>query len=197
MNKAEFTEFWAARYPHSIPISYVFKHDYPERWLRIHSLPQAKRYAEDEVEWEILHYRQNKIISDIFGENLPLLLITGTYSDKMILEPLVEPVHPALKSHVFTKLDPIDLHSHSNKFIDEDVLYTPEFAEIHWQVDRYNNLLKAIADDELRAFFVALEQNVIIAPYDGGVDIIFKDVETKKYYKSKYSEWLSARADGL
>lgn len=38
---------------------------------------------------------------------------------------------------------------------------------------------------------------MIIAPYDGGVDIILKDVETKEYYLSKYCEWISDRVDGL
>jgi hypothetical protein len=198
MTKEEFNEFWAGRYYNSIPISHVFKRDYPERWLRIHSLPQSKRYAEDEIEWAILLQRQNRIISDIFGENLQVLLVTGTYSDKMGWEsPWIEQGRNVLKPYVFTKLEAIDLYSRSSEFFEEDMLYTPEFAEIAWKVNRYDNLLKSIANDELRVFFVSPEKNVIIAPYDGGVDIILKDLETKEYYKSKYSQWLSARSDGL
>jgi hypothetical protein len=196
MTKEEFNEFWAGRYYNSIPISHVFKRDYPERWLRIHSLPQAKRYAEDEIEWAILLGRQNRIISDIFGENLQVLLVTGIYSDKMALESCVEKVHNALKPYVFTKLEAMDLSSRSSEFFEEGIFYTPEFAEVDWKVDRYDDLLKAIANDELRAFFVSPEKNVIIAPYDGGVDIILEDIETKEYCKSKYHQWLSARSDG-
>jgi hypothetical protein len=198
MTKEEFNEFWAARYYNSIPISHVFKRDYPERWLRIHSLPQSKRYAEDEIEWEILLQRQNSIISDIFGENLQVLLITKVYSDKMGWESSwIEKGRNVLKPYIFTKLEAIELYSRSSEFFEEDMFYTPEFAEVAWNVNQYNNLLKAIANDELRALFVSLEKNAIIAPYDGGMDIILKDVETKEYYRSKYSQWLSARSDGL
>jgi hypothetical protein len=197
MNKGEFNKFWASRYDDSLPISHVFKRDYPERWLRIHSLPQSKRYAENEIEWRVLLNRQNTIISDIFGENIKVFLMTGAYSDRMILKSWNGKVHHVLKDYVFTKLAEIDLHSHSAEFFEEDVFYTPEFTEIDWKVDRYNDLLKAIANDELRAFFVSPEKNVIIAPYDGGLDIILKDVETRNYYKLKYNEWLSVRSDGL
>jgi hypothetical protein len=45
--------------------------------------------------------------------------------------------------------------------------------------------------------FLSFEKNVIVAPYDGGVDCILKDVETRDYFKNKYKAWLSKREDGL
>ena len=212
MTKEEFNNFWASQYPHSLPISHVFKRDYPERWFRIHSLPQSKRYAEDEIEWEVLLQRQNTIISDIFGENLKVFLITGSYSWKMdavsdlvggaslrrqtLRERNDNREHDTLRSYIFTTLEPVDLYEHSSEYFEAGTLYTPRFTEVFWRVNQYDNLLKSIANDELRAFFVSPEKSVTIAPYDGGIDIILKDVETKQYYRSKYSEWLSDRADG-
>jgi hypothetical protein len=39
--------------------------------------------------------------------------------------------------------------------------------------------------------------HTIIAPYDGGVDIIFGDKHPLSIFKEKYKNWLSKREDGL
>ena len=57
MTKEEFNTFWTKTYPDTIPISHFFKHDYSNRWFRIHSLPYSKRYAESAEEWNILLIR--------------------------------------------------------------------------------------------------------------------------------------------
>ncbi len=58
-------------------------------------------------------------------------------------------------------------------------------------------LLKEIAEYELRAYFISIAKECIIAPYDGGMDIILKDTATRDRYKLKYQEWLSLREDGM
>mgnify|MGYP000411485810 CR=1 FL=1 len=54
-------------------------------------------------------------------------------------------------------------------------------------MDKHNDLLRAIANDETRALFVSVEKNVLVAPYDGGIDLILKDSETRDNYKKKYN----------
>ena len=198
MTEEQFNQFWATHYPNSLPISHTFKHEYPDRWLRIHSLPESKRYAETTIEWEILLHRQNSLISDIFGEGLQVCLVTGLYSPKTLPAPNIRSDEvDSLKSYKFKLLEQIDLDKFSGEYFEEDLFYTPKFVEVIWESNRYDDLLKAVANYELIAFFVSFEQNAIIAPYDGGVDIIFKDVETKRHYQLKYHEWLSDRTDGL
>ncbi len=80
---------------------------------------------------------------------------------------------------------------------DEGVFFRPSFTETIWEIDKHNDLLRAIADDETRALFVSMEKNVLVAPYDGGIDLILKDSETRDNYKKKYKQWLSERDDGL
>ncbi|MDJ1503014.1 DUF3885 domain-containing protein [Xanthocytophaga agilis] len=67
MTKEQFTIFWSSTFPDTLPISHYFKYDYSDRWFRIHSLPESKRYADNEEEWNILLHRQNTIISDLLG----------------------------------------------------------------------------------------------------------------------------------
>lgn len=77
MTAEEFDTFWTSTYPNTVLISYYFKHDYADRWFRIHSLPELKRYAEDEKEWQLLLDRQNTIITDLLGSGEEFLLVTG------------------------------------------------------------------------------------------------------------------------
>jgi hypothetical protein len=75
-----------------------------------------------------------------------------------------------IKGFLFNKLDDIDLH---------------------------DNVLRDVAQDLVRVFFISVDYDTVIVPYDGGVDLILKDKETKDQYRLKYSDWLSKRDDGL
>jgi len=197
MTKEEFNKFWILNYPDTVPISHFFKHDYSDNWFRIHSLPESKRYAEDETEWKILLSRQNEIITDLFGRNTPILLVTGDYNwgdNRAVHITDEEEVYRAYK---FTRLENIDLHKIDGEQYDEADVYRPAFAETVWKPNTHDNVLREIANDSTRAFFVSFEINVIIAPYDGGVDFVLKDSQTKEFYKNKYRQWLSEREDGL
>ncbi len=196
MTKEQFNTFWSSTYPGTIPISHYFKHDYADRWFRIHSLPESKRYAETEEEWEMLLHRQNTIITDLLG-NSNFLLVTGDYSwdDHTELHPLDE--IKSIAEIPFVLLDPIDLHKLRPEEYEPKQFYTPQFSEQTWQATKFDNLLKDIAKDRVRAFFISRENNCIVAPYDGGIDIVLKDIETRTNYEAKYKDWLSAREDGF
>ena len=56
---------------------------------------------------------------------------------------------------------------------------------------------KAVLPSEWRLFFINPENGIIIAPYDGGVDLIFADEKMRHFYKKKYINWLSEREDGF
>jgi hypothetical protein len=196
MTKEEFNIFWTKIYPEAIPISYLFKQIYSDRWFRIHSLPESKRYAESSEDWNILLARQNQIIDDLFADDEKILLVTGEYNWG---EPtvFVTDEENIFLPYSFIRLDNISLAELNSDEYDEQAVYRPAFAEITWKKNRHNNLLKAIANGEVLSFFVSFEKNIIVAPYDGGVDFIFKDSHTKDDYKEKYKQWLSGREDGL
>lgn len=59
------------------------------------------------------------------------------------------------------------------------------------------NSIREIANDNTQAFFVSFDKKIIVAPYDGGVDFILKNNQTRDNFKEKYKEWLSEREDGL
>ena len=111
-------------------------------------------------------------------------------------------MHPIEEVNSITKipfvlLDPIDLNKLSPDEYEIGQFYKPMISEQIWQPNKFDSILKDIADDQLRAFFISMDKNLVIAPYDGGVDFILKDTDTRNIYKRKYHDWLSKREDGL
>ena len=196
MTKEDFEINWNSTFPNTLPISHTFKIKYVNRWFRIHSLPKSKRYAENEKEWIILLKRQNQIITDLFVENTEILIVTGEYNWGE-REDFVNDEEEIFKPYNFIRLDKIDLFELNSDEYDENEIFKPAFAEIKWESNKYDNLLRGIADEKVIAFFVSFDKKVIVAPYDGGIDFIIKDNKLKEFYKEKYKDWLSEREDGL
>ncbi len=197
MTPKQFKEFWTSTYPETLPIQHFFKHDYPDRWFRIHSLPQSKRYADTEEEWNILLTRQNTIITDILGDNVEGFLVTGDYNYNEPTEAHITEQELCFLNLLFQRLNDIDLFELSPEQYDKGQVYRPAFAETVWKPHQHDSLLRDIADDKIRAFFISPEKKAIAAPYDGGIDFVLKDKETRDFYKQKYKDWLSEREDGL
>lgn len=176
MTKEQFTDFWAENYPESQPINYLFKHIYKDNWLRIHSLPDAKRYANTKEEMDIILFRQNTIIDDIFSQNSDIQIVVNFIESNSFLFSMFN----------FTNIGVL---------IDNETVFQSFCFETTWETNGLNPMLMEIAEDNLRAFIIG--EDCLICPYDGGMDLIFKDVNKKYFYKEKYKKWLSKRVDGL
>jgi hypothetical protein len=169
---------WNARYPETPPISRVFKHRMPHRWARIHSLPGSKRYAETDEDWACLLQRQNSVMDELVEVSTPLTVVINAYKE----------ANPLLKSERATFIGMYSAGEGEHEIACRHYHST-------WQHARHEPLLKLIAEDEVRAFFIA--PDCLVAPYDGGVDVILKDEATRDAFKRRYRDWLSERQDGL
>jgi hypothetical protein len=190
MTKENIELYWKHNFKKCPPINYLFKVYYTDRWLRIHSLPDSKRYADTAAEWDVLFGTQNTILEDIFEDDNSVCLFTGVYSSAEIT--FAEnnfSNNEFLKAFDFKALEKIDLYAISKDYCEKNTFFTPYFVSILFKKNNYNELLKAIANDGIRAFFLSSKTNTIIAPYDGGVDIIYKDTQTRDFYKNKYSHF--------
>jgi hypothetical protein len=198
MTTKQFQEFWVKNYPKTPPINHLFKHYLKERWLRIHSLPEAKRYAETPEEWAILLERQNTIFADLMPQNTKICIVSGIYSNEnKVFEKDIFDSLPYHKTLNFKALEPLDMHKLSGDWHDKGIKFTPCFAEEIYEPNKFDSILTSIANDEWRLFFIDPKSRSIIAPYDGGVDIVFIDITTLTIYREKYKNWLSKRDDGL
>lgn len=193
-----FQSQWNQFYPNNLPISHLLKHYFPQSWLRIHSLPESKRYADTPAEYELLLNRHNKIITDCFGENTSIFIVSGHYfshsrNNKAYDLTFILPY----KFHLEQEINLTQLNPENYDDDGEDHYFRPCSIETIWQPNTHDELLKKIADDEVRAFMLSFEQNIIVAPYDGGIDFIIFDDVKRQALRDKYKDWLSPREDGL
>jgi hypothetical protein len=179
--KSAFLDFWQSRYPQTPPVSYLFKQRLTDRWARIHSLPKAKRYADTKSEWEILLHRQMTVMSDLLGDAALVRMVINSYTAS---HPL-----PELKPVTYLGAFAVEADPESGAHVHAHLVTTGFDAK------SLTPLLKRVADDRIRVFFVGA--NCLIAPYDGGMDVILENADACREFKAKYAEWLSERADGL
>lgn len=201
MTADEFLSFWPTVASAEAPVSYLFKWKLRERWFRIHSLPESKRYAETPVEWQLLLQRHYSLLKDLLGTEERLLLITGHYTladdkqDTSLQEFVAR--EDAFSGLLFTALPVVDIHALSPDVYWLDTHYWPLLAEVTLDMPQIEPILRAVADDISSVFFIGPQSRIIVAPYDGGVDIILPNILMRDQYRQKYSDWLPTNEDGL
>jgi hypothetical protein len=178
MTKQQFTDFWVENYPDSQPINYLLGVHLKDNWLRIHSLPEAKRYANTKEEWDVLLSRQNTVIDDLISQD----------SDIHVVINWIDHDHFLFKMFNFNEIGIFTTN-------DGETNFQSYSFETTWETSCLNPLLIEIADDQIRAFIIG--KDCLISPYDGGMDIYYKDVQAKYLYKEKYKNWISLREDGM
>lgn len=193
MREHEFIEHWNERYPEALAINHELKWIYPDRWFRIHSLPKSKRYAESAEEYKIILDRQNQLLSDLIGEGKEVAIAFGLYKND-----ITNDNYEVIKGfNEFQKVLTIDLHKERPEEYMDGVCLDLFVKTETWKSGNRDEILKAIADDEIRAMFVSFSRECIVAPYDGGVDVLVDSTELRDRLKSNYKDWLSDRADGM
>ncbi|WP_425586206.1 DUF3885 domain-containing protein [Streptomyces sannanensis] len=43
---------WESNWPGTLPLGHLLRSAWPDRWVRFHSLPESKRYADTEAEFK-------------------------------------------------------------------------------------------------------------------------------------------------
>ena len=193
MLKSEFKLFWEGKFPESYPIGSEMKNIFKERWFRIHSLPNSKRYAETDEDYQIIFDKQNKIIEDVLGEDEEIILLIGLSDHDLSNENYKE----ISEFNEFEKVDRLELHKIIPTADEDEIFVDILMKATTWKSNKRNDILKAIADDEIRMMFVSFNKNRIVIPYDGGIDIVLESKDVKNFFKEKYSNWLSNHSEGL
>ncbi len=193
MTETEFIDYWNKEYPEVYPINHELKWMYPDRWFRIHSLPESKRYADSTDEYKIILDRQNQLINDLIGEESEVAISFGLYTNDITNDSYKE----LTDFGEFLKVLTIDLHKERPEEYEDEMYFDIYVKTEKWKNGNRDEILKAIADDEIRAMFVSTSRKCVIAPYDGGVDVIVDSTEKRDRLKAKYKDWLSDREDGM
>lgn len=178
----ELSRLWAERRPECPPLADELKSAYPDRWVRFHSLPESKRYADTEDEYAILLDRYNTVLDGLFaGQDVHV--ITADWSHETS-EP---PAHPGHWLTLRTEPDP------------EFLTYTHLYARrVRWRRGSLDDLLRDVADDLTAGVMITdPELRRIHHPYDGGQDVILATTAERDLLRERHADWLSAHPLGL
>jgi hypothetical protein len=178
--RAAFMKMWERDYPETAPIDFLFKIYLTKRWIRVYSLHEGHRYPEDELDWNILLSRQNTVIDYLVPQGTPITWVFNWLEND---------------NHIFKSFDLIPLGGFTDKDYLEGELES-WMLKAQWESGLFNTFLMMIANEEvMRAFIIA--PNCLIAPYEGGMDIVLKDPHTADAFKRHFADWVSPRQDGL
>src|SRR5205814_2205884 len=77
--EAEMLDDWQDRFSGCEPLAHEMRVALRPRWVRFHSLPESKRYPEDEVEYESVLHRHNCILGELLVAERGVVLLTTGY----------------------------------------------------------------------------------------------------------------------
>jgi hypothetical protein len=202
MKHDDFMNNWKQHFGNVPLISFCFRTQLASRWMRIHSLPEAKRYPDTSEEWNTLLLRQNTLLLKILGskndDEARFYLVCGEYAlEKNAQNSFDEAKTETLETRDFTPLEAIDLFQNFPQIFAEGQIMIPKWSEMTWKPHQFDKVLKETARGEIKPFFVSFATASICAPYEGGMDCILATENDRENCKVEFQSWLSPFSSGL
>ena len=159
---------------------------YPQLWMRVHSLPDSKRYPESQEERDEIFRRYSAFGTALLGNEAPCLFVRSRFAT----EELGAEFDPRLSWSRLYKIQ--EEGGEANDY------WCSWAAEVRWAPHDLRGLLMDIAEDrDAHVLFISNESDSIFAPYDGGADGFSFDSGLIDRLKNEFQPWRSARTDGL
>ena len=178
MNRHSLDAAWDSGWPQTSPLASSLRLSHPERWFRIHSLPESKRYAETEMETAEVIARHHAVLEALgAARDRELVVVAPRFEDSS---------SPSPGAWLWRVIDEGDEETRWELFATE----VPR--------GELDPILLLVADDQCPELMI-LPQDLswIVHPYDGGADIIAPTRGVRDALRSRFSAWISKRADGL
>ncbi|MFM9829841.1 MAG: hypothetical protein ACKVOB_14055 [Sphingomonas sp.] len=168
---------WKRRHAGRQPFGPLLRGDDALPWVRFHSLPSSKRYAESDAERRIILDRAN-LLGDAFLGQAACWLVSSEPGD-------CEPSWAPGGQIVY------------DAGTDDERIVRYFVRQVAWDAGAFDALLLAVAEDDARYVWVSRDDGSVFAPYDGGFDLFAVAPAAIATLRAKWPEWLSSRPDGL
>jgi hypothetical protein len=195
---AGLTERWELRWPTCRPIGHELRTSAADRWVRFHSLPGSKRYAETPLEQSEMLARHNTVLCELFkliepeSEPPVALIFTSAWGDQTAIgrEPDLVAADPTASFWRSDEWDPDP---------DSPAVWTHRWTSKRpWSSGSIDTLLTLVADSSTADVIVAPDSLAwLYHPYDGGADVIAPSSAARDRLAVKYQSWLSRHPTGL
>ncbi len=167
------------------PMAHDLRIRWPEKWVRFHSLPDSKRYAETEEEYTIILDRHHTVLTEL-GVHDGLYVISAHTAARPSPDPLL---HAGAALWQTLEPDP------QSPFVVPVPLYASKAPYDRAGLDP---LLRSVADWGLAGVIIApTDLRWLYHPYDGGADVIASTGHERDTLKRRHAAWLSTHPLGL
>ena len=175
------------------PVGHVLRRFFADRWVRFHSLPDSKRYAETSEEYEELVRRHLTITNELFDPGEEIFIFCSDWRDPESGRANLQQVLEAAPSE---KL--VDLLANPGVVSPEDDDFHSVRASVAtWQPAFFENIVQAAADEKVWGLcFASPGSQSVYCTHDGGMDV-FASPDLCVSIAAKFSDWKSSREHGL
>lgn len=184
--QAALTELWQQRWPSCTPVGYKLRNPYRDVWVRFHSLPESKPYADDESEYTVVLERYNAVLDELFAD-ADVYVITPLWTTEAEV-PSVQPAAGYWQSLLVEDDPDPEFRTYCHLFA----------ARRPWRCGCIDELLRDIADDKVAGVLITdTRMQRIHHPYDGGADVFLATSEERDQVRDRHADWLSIHPSGL
>ncbi len=176
---------WERFFRESPPVGFLLRKHHPERWLRFHTLPDARRVPRRQSEMVEVLQRMNQVVGEIFepGSQAALWIMNFSHFRPSVPEDQwagFEAVNEPPTTWTSALQDYIDV---------QHMTVWTRAKEWDWESVAFF-FREASLDrlDYVTAF--SIHTGATICPYDGGIDIFLSDVHKRTALKRKFKNWL-------
>lgn len=190
----DFDTIWNRFHSGHAPVAHLMRHTGAKHWVRFHSLPESKRYADNDDEVAVVLQRSHAMADLVLGD-APAWLVQGRAEWPDMDEPIIE----LSDSHATIREFGLQPSPHIYPEGDEDEpAWRPYAARVQWVADRFTPLLRRCAEDlEGPTLWISEATGGVFAPYDGGADLFLPTVDEVARAKTRWPDWLSSHPAGL
>lgn len=180
---------WRSQFGQFGPAAFLSRQAAPDRWIRIHSLPDSKRYPETDADRDEILCRHLAVAESVIGDTECILFVTR-------FGPSIDPARASLSDLgglPFLHLDDLSISEE-----DEDDSIQFFAAPFIASPSNLRPLILAVANDTTGSVLLAnFHRASAYAPYDGGADLFFPSSNQASAAADRWQSWLSSRQDRL
>jgi hypothetical protein len=179
------------------PIAHELKHQLRDRWVRFHSLPDGKRYADSTDEWEELLRRARTLLDEASRPGDQMMVVTGLYGESGSV--------PS-RSQAMAAVQPLAEYwcEVPERSVPEVTLDEPPWpwhlwvSWVSYEPGCFDPLVRRAADWEVvGVLIVATSSRIALHPYDGGTDVILPTPGMRDRWRDRHLTWTSPHPSGF
>ncbi|MBT9291148.1 DUF3885 domain-containing protein [Prosthecodimorpha staleyi] len=192
----DFSQAWRHWHGDRKPVGFMMRWAEAPHWLRIHSLPESRRYPADAADRAELLRRQNDIAGDLLGEEGAAFLVQSFWEAPDGWQP--DSVVAGREAAASRWGLSVAFDFTVDEDPDQPIRWTVMARPITWQSGAFDPLLLLVAEGDMApTLFMSAENGAVFAPYDGGADLFWPDAGAQAAARERYRPWLSAHPHGL